>query len=67
MSDYDADVQHLAEYRLSEPPYRAMGEEHERRVHSLALAIQRTVDAWIDSHPIGVKVKRRERWVREYP
>jgi hypothetical protein len=64
--EYDADVQHLAEYTLSEPPYRApTTDHHDRRVHSLALAIQRTIEAWLDSHPLAGK--ERQRWSRAQP
>jgi hypothetical protein len=67
MADYDADVQHLAEYFLTTPPYRApTTEDHDKRVHSLALAIQRTIDAWLDSHPVGGKITVRRRWSRVY-
>jgi hypothetical protein len=63
MSDYDADVQHLAEYFLGDPPYRAATtEDHDRRVHSLALAVQRAIDAWVEAHP--VEGYERRRWRR---
>jgi len=66
MSDYDADVQHLAEYLLGDPPYRAADPaHHDRRVHALAMAVQRAIDAWLAAHPLGTT--QRRRWARVHP
>ena len=62
-SDYDADVQHLAEYTLGDAPYRApTQDQQDRRVHALAMAIQRTIDAWLTAHPLAGAT--RQRWSR---
>jgi hypothetical protein len=66
--DIEPDVRHLAAYLLGDPPYRAATvEEQARRVHSLATAVQRAVDAWLTANPVGGRPKQpRQRWARVY-
>jgi hypothetical protein len=58
VTEYDADVQHLAEYILRGEPYTVdTAADYERLVHSLASAVQRTIAEWILEHP---EIRRRE-------